>query len=196
MKGSAMTATIERNGGWRRSPWRLLLWGIPTALLIAPAVAMQFTREVQWSAFDFVLASVLLYGATGTIDLAIRKGGSTAFRLGAGLAVLVSFLLVWINGAVGAIGDEDNPANLMFVAIIMIAAAGAVSARFEARGMARAMTVAFVLNAAVAVLAPVYGWGADEPPGTIGLTMLIGGFATMWGLSAALFAKAARDRGQ
>lgn len=188
-----MTMTIEQGGGWRRSPMRFLLWAIPTALLITPAVAMQFTREVQWSAFDFIFASVLLFGSAGTIDLAIRRGGSTAYRLGAGLAVLVSFLLIWVNGAVGVIGDEDNPANLVFVAIIMIAAAGAIAARFEARGMARAMTIAFVLNAGVAVLTPVYSWGAEEPPGTLGLTMLISGFATMWGLSAALLVKAARE---
>ena len=190
-----MTTTINE-GGWRRCPGRLLLWAIPTALLIAPAVAMQFTREVQWDAFDFVFASVLLFGAAGTVDLAIRKGGSTAYRLGAGLAVLASFLLIWINGAVGVIGDEDNPANLMFIGIIAIAAAGAVIARFEARGMARAMLIAFVLNAAIAVLVPVYGWGGDEPPGTVRLVMLIGVFAMMWGLSSALFAKAARDRGE
>ncbi len=187
-----MIFTMDRDT-WRRSPWRLLLWGIPTALLITPAVAMQFTSEVQWTPFDFIFASVLLFGSAGTIDLAIRKGGSVAYRLGAGLAVLVSFLLVWVNGAVGVIGNEDNPANLMFIAIIMIAAAGAVAARFEARGMARAMTVAFGLNAGIAVAAPIYGWGADEPPGMIRLTMLIGTFAMMWGLSAALFAKAARD---
>ena len=189
-----MTATIDQGGGWRRSPWRLLLWAIPTALLITPAVAMRFTAEVQWSAFDFVFAAVLLYGTAGLIDLAIRKGGSAAYRFGAGLAVLVSFLLVWINGAVGVIGSEDNPANLMFIGIILVAAAGAVIARFEARGMARAMLVAFALNAAIAAAAPIFGWGADEPPGTIRLTMLIGVFAAMWGLSSALFARAARDR--
>lgn len=188
-----MTATIDRGGGWRRSPWRLLLWAIPTALLIAPAVAMRFTAEVQWTAFDFVFAAALLYGTAGLIDLAVRKGGNTAYRFGAGLAVLVSFLLVWINGAVGVIGSEDNPANLMFIGIILVAIAGAVIARFEARGMARAMLVAFALNAAIAVAAPVFGWGADEPPGTIGLVMLIAVFAAMWGLSSALFAKAARD---
>lgn len=188
-----MTATTEPNN-WRRSPWRFVLWAIPTALLITPAVAMQFTGEVQWSPFDFVFAAVLLYGATGTADLAIRKGGSMAYRLGAGLAVLVSFLLIWVNGAVGVIGDENNPLNLMFTGIIAVAAAGAVIARFKASGMARAMLAAFVLTAAVAIAAPVFGWGSDEPPGTAGLMMLIGGFAAMWGLSAGLFAKAARDR--
>ena len=72
-----MTATLHPDT-WRRSPLRMLMWATPTALLIAPAVAMQFTREVQWTAFDFVFAAVLLFGATGTVDRAIRKGGSTA----------------------------------------------------------------------------------------------------------------------
>ena len=191
-----MTATIEQ-GGWRRSPLRLVLWSIPTALLIFPAIAMALSVDgVDWSPFDFVFAAVLLYGATGTVDLAIRKGGSMAYRLGTGLAVLVSFLLIWINGAVGVIGNEDNPANLVFIAIIAIAAAGAISSKFEARGMARAMTIACVLNAGVAALPLLFGAGADDPPGAVGLTALISAFAIMWGLSAALFAKAARDRGE
>jgi hypothetical protein len=186
-----MTTTIEHKVR-RRSPGRFLLWAIPALLLVAPLVAMQFTAEVQWDGFDFVFASVLLFGAAGTIDLAIRMGGSTAYRLGAGLAVLVSFLLIWVNGAVGVIGDEDNPANLMFIGIIAVAAAGAVLARFEARGMARAMTTACVLNLAIALAVPIVNRGAEGPPGTLGLMALIGGFAAMWGLSAALFAKAAR----
>jgi hypothetical protein len=187
-----MTVTTNPNP-WTRSPWRLLLWAIPTALLVTPAVAMRFTAEVQWTPFDFVFAAVLLYGAAATADLAIRKGGSMAYRLGAGLGVLVSFLLIWVNGAVGVIGNEDNPANLMFLGIIAVAAAGSVIARFQARGMARAMLAACVLTAAIAVAVPIVNWGAGDPPGTVGLIMLIGGFAAMWGISAALFAKAARS---
>jgi hypothetical protein len=188
-----MTANVQ-SGGWRQSPWRLLLWAVPTGLLLTPALLMM--REVdgwQWSPFDFVLAAVLLYGTAGLIDLAIRKGGSTAYRFGAGLAVLAAFLLIWINGAVGIIGNEDNPANLVFFGIIGIALAGSALARFEAKGMARAMLAACALTAAVAAAVPVFAWGADERPGAIGLMMLIGGFALIWGLSSALFAKAERD---
>ena len=187
-----MTATLQPRG-WERSPWQLVLWAVPTALLITPAIMM--LRAVEgwlWEPFDFAIAAVLLYGAAGLIDLAIRKGGSIAYRLGAALAVLVPFLLVWVTGAVGVIGDEDNPANLMFIGIILVALAGSALARFEAGGMARAMLVAFALNAAIAAAAPVFGWGSDDPPGTIGLTILIGGFALVLGLSSALFAKAAR----
>jgi hypothetical protein len=189
----AMTVKVQSRG-WRHRPWRLLLWGVPTALLLTPAVMM--VREAggwQWSAFDFAFAAVLLYGTTGLIDLAIRKAGSTAYRLGAGLAALTAFVLLWINGAVGVIGSEDNPANLVFFGVILVALAGSVLARFEAKGMARAMLAACGLTAAVMAAVPVFAWGADERPGAIGLMMLIGGFALMWGLSSALFAKAARD---
>ena len=188
-----MILTMDSDN-FRRSPWRLLLWGIPTALLIAPAVAMQFSSEVQWTPFDFIFASVLLYGSAATADLTMRKSGSWAYRLGAGLAVLVSFLLIWVNGAVGVIGNEDNPANLMFLGVIAIAAVGAAMARFRARGMARAMWAAAIAQGAITALVPIRNWGTEDPPGTIGLMFLIGIFAVLWSLSAALFTKAAHDQ--
>ena len=188
-----MTATFQ-GSGWGRSPGRILLWAVPTVLLATPAVMMaQAAEGWLWGPFDFAVAAVLLYGTTGLIDLAISKSGSLAYKLGVALAVLASFLLIWVNGAVGVIGSEDNPANLVFVVVILVALAGSALARFAARGMARAMLLAFALTTAIAAAAPVFGWGAEEPPGTTGLTMLIGGFALAWGLSAALFAKAARD---
>ena len=188
-----MTATL-RHDGWSRNPWRLVLWAIPTVLLATPAVMMlRATEGWLWGPFDFVFAAVLLFGTAGLVDLAIRKGGSLAYRLGAALALLVSLLLIWVNAAVGVIGNEDNPLNLMILGVIALALAGSALARFAAKGMAQAMLLAFALTAAIAAAAPVFGWGAQEPPGTTGLTMLIGGFALVWGLSAALFAKAARD---
>ena len=188
-----MTTTIGQQHGWRRSPWRLLLWAIPTGLLILPAVAMQFTEEVQWTGFDFVFAFVLLFGTTGLIDLAIRKGGSTPYRLGAGLAVMISFLLVWINGAVGIIGNEDNPANLVYIGQILIAAVGSVMARFEARGMMFAMFATATVQALVTVTALVIGLGAGDPPGAAGLAMLNGVFLALWLISAGLFRMAAHQ---
>ena len=36
--------------------WRVALWGTVAALLTLPAVAMQFTHEVQWGPGDFLFA--------------------------------------------------------------------------------------------------------------------------------------------
>lgn len=189
-----MTTNVENHGGWRGNPLRWVLWAIPAGLLLTPAVAMQFSREVDWSAFDFIVMGVLLFGSAGAIDLTIRLNGSVAYRLGAAIAVLTSFLLVWINGAVGMIGNEDNPANLLFMGVIVIALVGSVIARFGAKGMARAMFAACFAQAAIAVTVLGAGWGAEDPPGTAGLVTLIACFAGMWLLAGGLFAKAARER--
>jgi hypothetical protein len=187
-----MTAFLAPDG-WRRSPLRLLLFAIPAALLVTPAVAMRFTPEVQWTALDFVIAAVLLFGAAGTVDLAMRSSGSWPYRLGTGLAVLISFLLVWINGAVGIIGSEDNPANLLFIAIVVGTVAGSVFAGFRPRGMALTTGLAAAATAGIAVVVLILGWGAHEPPGLVGVVALIAVFAAMWLLASGLFAKAARD---
>lgn len=43
-----------------------------------------------------------------------------------------------MNGAVGIVGSEDNPANLMYGGVLAVGIVGAVIARFRAEGMARA----------------------------------------------------------
>ena len=62
-------------------------------------------------------------------------------------------MLVWINLAVGIIGSEDNPANLMYGGVLAVGVAGAVAARFRPGGMARAL----------AATALAQGWSAQSP---------------------------------
>ena len=108
-----MLERSETIGGRRGIPWRILGWGGPVALLLVPFVAMQFTSEVQWDAIDFVFMGGLIGGIGFAFELLARRGGY-AFRIAAGLALLAVFLLVWLNGAVGIIGSENNDANLMY----------------------------------------------------------------------------------
>ncbi len=109
------------------------------------------------------------------------KGAGT-YRVAAGVALAAAFLTVWVNGAVGMIGSEQNPYNLLFGGVLALALAGAIVARFEARGMVRAMVVAAAAQAAVGG----FGLSADLLGG-----MLSMGFSGLWLLAAALFRKAA-----
>jgi hypothetical protein len=177
-------------------PWRLLGWGTAAALLLLPLVAMQFTSEVNWTPADFVFAAVMFALVGGTLELAVRKSGNLFYRGGVAVAVAATFLLVWINGAVGIIGDEGNPANLMFFGVIAVALVGAIVARFQPDGMARAMFLAALAEMLVAVIALVGRLGANEPPGMAGVLVLIGFFAVMWAASGLLFLKAARGARQ
>lgn len=167
-------------GRW--SPWRVAGWGTAALILLLPAVAMQFTSEVNWTASDFVFAIVLIGGTGLLFELTVRMSDNIAYRAGVGLALAATFLTVWANGAVGMIGDEDNAYNLLFLGVIALALAGAIGAGFKPRGMFRAMAAA-----AVAQLCVSLGGLSADPRGAV----LSAGFAGLWLLSAALFRIAA-----
>ena len=166
---------------WTGQRWRLLGWGGALILLTTPWVAMQFSREVNWSLADFVLAALIFAVAGTALELSARASASHAYRGGATLAVLSAVLLVWVNGAVGIIGSENNPANLMFAGVLAIAVVGAVVAGFRPLGLARAMLAAAAGQAAVALIA--LGLGHNILP-------ISAVFIALWLGAALLFAKA------
>jgi hypothetical protein len=180
-----MASTVE----WHRtSRWRITGWGAVVALLLIPLVA-----GFPWTLSDYIFAALAFGIVGGTFELAVRRSGNWAYRAGAAVALATAFLLVWLNAAVGIIGNEDNPANLMFLGVIAIALAGSIVARFEAAGMARAMTVAGAAELLVGLIALANRLGADEPPFYPGVLLLIGFFACTWFASAWLFQLAARS---
>lgn len=87
--------------GRRDHRWRLLRWGAAALLLIAPAVAMPFTAEVNWGAADFALFAALLFGACAAYEIALRITTAHAWRTAIGLAIAAAFLLTWAHLAVG-----------------------------------------------------------------------------------------------
>ncbi|HEX8655429.1 MAG TPA: hypothetical protein VF693_09430 [Allosphingosinicella sp.] len=174
----AGTGESERRG----FPWRLLGWGTAAALLLLPMVAMQFTDEVNWGPFDFVFAGVL-FGSVGlAFELTVRTSDNKAFRGGVAVTLAAAFLTVWVNAAVGMIGDEDNPYNLLFLGVIVVALFGAIIARFRPAGMALASLVAAVAQAGLGAA----GLATDLRGGIFST-----GFALLWLLAAALFREAA-----
>lgn len=182
-----MASRADNSGKKGGIPWRIIGWGTAAFLLILPYIA-----GAPWTGSDYVFAAVMFGIVGGLIELAARTSRNFYYRAGALVAVAASFLLVWINGAVGIIGDEGGAANLMFLVVVAIALAGSIAARFRADGMARAMAVAAVAEALVAVPVVALGLGANEPPGLLGILVLIGGFTIMWAGSALLFRKAAQ----
>jgi hypothetical protein len=73
-------------------------------LLLIPLIAMQFTNEVKWSPGDFLIMGVLLLGTGITCDFVLRKVKKIEYRVAICAAVLVAFLLVWAELAVGIFG--------------------------------------------------------------------------------------------
>jgi hypothetical protein len=73
-------------------------------LLLIPFLAMQFTGEVNWSSFDFVVAGVLLLGTGLLCELVLRLVKKTEHRLIIVGFILLALLLVWAELAVGVFG--------------------------------------------------------------------------------------------
>ncbi len=73
-------------------------------ILLIPLIAMQFTDEVNWSLFDFIIAGALLLGIGLMCELAIRKVDKIKYRIAICLALLVLLLLIWAELAVGIFG--------------------------------------------------------------------------------------------
>jgi ABC-type Mn2+/Zn2+ transport system permease subunit len=73
-------------------------------LLLVPLIAMQFTNEVNWTLFDFLIAGILLLGTGLLCELVIRKVRKPEHRIAFCAVLLVAFLLIWIELAVGIFG--------------------------------------------------------------------------------------------
>ena len=80
---------------------RMVGWGAVALIMLAPAVAMRFTDEVNWTAFDFVFAGVLLIGGATVIEVVAWKVRNPVVRIGFALFIIAVVALVWIEGAVG-----------------------------------------------------------------------------------------------
>ena len=80
-----------------------ILLAIPCLLLI-PIVAMQFTSEVNWSLFDFLVTGTLLLSVGLVLELVLRKVRKNSHRLLLVVGVVLAFLLIWVELAVGVFG--------------------------------------------------------------------------------------------
>ena len=167
--------------------WRFIMWGTILALLILPGLAMQVTREVNWTASDFVFAAVLLGSVGLGVELTVRASGAWSYRGAMFIAIALTFLTVWANGAVGIIGNEDNPLNLLYLLSLLIGWVAAAIVRFRAQPTSRIVAAIAISQFAIAGVAAVNGYWVWIAAAVIG-----GG----WSLSSFLFDRSAMERGK
>jgi hypothetical protein len=84
--------------------WKVLRplgWVVIALLLLAPAVAMQFTSEVQWTPSDFVFAGVVLIGAGAICELFAARVRSPVARIAFSLFMVLVVGGVWAWAVAG-----------------------------------------------------------------------------------------------
>jgi hypothetical protein len=122
------------------------------------------------------------------------KTRKTAYRSAVTVALAAAFILLWLMGAVGIIGVEGDPADLMYFGVLAVGIIGAIIARFQPHGMARALLATALAQALVAVIALIAGKHQDPVTSVSELLGLNGFFVALFVGSAWLFRRAARKQ--
>jgi hypothetical protein len=186
------TALKERSTMLNRNAYRSV---VGVALATAFILLIPLLAAPAWNVADFVFAGALIFGTGLTFVLVARKAGNIAFRGAVGIALAAAFILVWLTGAVGIIGSEDNNANVMYFGVLAVGIIGAIVARFRPHGMARALFATALAQALVSVIALIITLDSPwSPPGVLGTLILNGFFAGLFVGSALLFRYAAREQ--
>ena len=161
-------------------------------LLMIPLIAMQFTDEVNWQLGDFLIMGTVLLGLGLLYEFIAQRSEKTVYKAAFGVGLLGAFLLFWVNGAVGIIGNEGQTANLLYGAVFVVGLVGSLISRFKARGM----SITLFTAAAVQMLVPAVAyliWAPPETswsPGVLGVFIMSGFFAVLFALSGFLFRQA------
>ncbi|QIP13809.1 hypothetical protein G8759_14920 [Spirosoma aureum] len=169
---------------------RLTAW---VAVVVLIPFVLMLLAVWHWRPGAFVLAVVLLFGGVGlTYELAVKKKmSSKAYRFAVGLALVAVLILLWMNVAVGGILGDD-PANMMYFGVLLVGCMGAIIARVEPQGMARALFATAFAMALVPVIALIIGTPAFAN-GVVAVFGLHASFAMLFVGSALLFRRVARE---
>ena len=159
------------------------LAAVVAALLLIALIGDRTLPGWNWGRLDYAFAAALLYGSGLAFLWASGGARQFWFTTAVGLAVLGSFALVWVNLAVGILGSEDNPLNLLFFGVLAVLLAGAALARLQPRAMAFVMLATALAQLLAAVVAAgLAGWQADAR-----LPLVSAFFCLFWLASAAAF---------
>jgi hypothetical protein len=140
---------------------------------------------MSWDLADYLFAAVLLLGIGTCFAVAVRRSGNRFHRVGIAVALGAALLLVWVNEAVGLVGSENNPANLLYYGVLALGVAGALVARLRPQPLAWVMLAVAAAHLLAGAAARLSGAGSAWVA-----TLL---FTPLWLGAAWLFRRAARQ---
>lgn len=82
----------------------LIILSVISVLLVIPFIAMQFSNEVNWSLFDFIVMGGLLLIVGLFLELILRTFRRPSVKIVLIVILFLLFLLTWAELAVGIFG--------------------------------------------------------------------------------------------
>lgn len=83
---------------------RTVIISIIGILLSLPILGMQFSNQVNWSGFDFLIAGLILSTIGVTLDIVLTKAKNRKEKALLLTIVLIIGFLIWAELAVGVFG--------------------------------------------------------------------------------------------
>lgn len=169
---------------------RRLVWIFVAILILLIFFATQlrlFAAEMQGN--EAIAYIVLLLFIGGFYELwQWQKSRSKSYRFAFWLGFVGLLLLGWVSGAVGIIGSENNPVNLMYWVVPVVMFIGSFISRFKSQGMVFTLLVTAVVQFSVPIVALLISrdvsWGNA---GVLGVFIVNTFFALMFAGSGFLF---------
>jgi nitrate/nitrite transporter NarK len=166
-------------------------------LLLIPLVGNYTLAEWNWNLFDFLFIGILFFSIGVAYEIATQQVNNFYYKAAVGIALTAVLLLVWINAAVGIIGnaDVDNPSTLLYIGVLGIGLIGSMLTRLKPTGMANVLFTTAIAQACVPLLVLVF-WKSlvFQPPGIAGVFILNTFFVTLFVVSGLLFQRASTKR--
>ena len=173
-----MSATHPR----REWPRGIMGLGLIAALMIVPVIILRAPGFI-FEPGEVIFLLILFATVAIAQQIVGRVPAHRAFAVGVGLALFTGLAQLWLNLAVGTIASEDDPANLIYLAVVALALIGAAVGRFRPQGMAGAMVGAAIAQCVAFFVALAAGWGFTGP-----ITIC---FASLWLIAATAFRRSA-----
>ncbi|MBO6535095.1 MAG: hypothetical protein JJ966_02655 [Balneolaceae bacterium] len=160
-------------------------------IVLIPLIAMQFTSEVVWTLSDFIIGWAILFSIGFAYQAIARKSQQVTFKIATGIATFTTLFIIWANLAVGIIGNEENPLNLLYFGVVLLAIFGSYIASLKAKAMFRVMMSVAALHAFVSVIG-LSIFTEQNPEYTIMNVIVINCVLTLlWIVSGLLYNKSA-----
>jgi hypothetical protein len=182
-----MTGSSEQANAGTWNVWRISRWSAVVILLLIPLVMMQFIDDWHWGPGGFVLAGIVFGGPVLLYEVAASNSMSSAYGIGAAVALATSFLTMWTT----VVRDDGN--GMDFFLLIMAAAVGGFSAWFRPAGMARTMFGVAIMQILLGLAIATAPATASIAGGSFKALFFNAIFAALWLVSAAFFRASANE---
>jgi hypothetical protein len=81
------------------------IYALPLVLLCIPLLGNLFSKEINWSASDFLIAGALLFTTAFLVNLVRNKIKKQSQKVLICIFILLALALIWIELAVGIFGS-------------------------------------------------------------------------------------------